>query len=128
MGRETDSFLVGKLHQLGEGVFGPSQETMAVAEQKLLDLVSPDVKKAGVKPGCVHQIFSQKNGLLFGDIITADAIEIEVGADGKMGVGKIERREISELTKIYRDLGVLVGRARLAVINKKIRELTEPQA
>ena len=129
MGREQGSFLAGKLRQLGESVaiLGPSQETMAVGEQQLLSLVGSDVEKAGVQPGGTHRIFVQSGNSLFGDTIS-DTINIEVGVDGKISVGQIERVEINEWAKTYRSLGLLRGRARLAVINHKIKELTEHQS
>ena len=128
MGKEVGGFLAKKFCQLGESILGPSQETMAATEQQLLNLVRSDVEKAGVQPGGAHRIIVQREIPLL-DKIIADTINILVSSEGsELKVGPIERVEINDRVHSYAPLGSLNGRARLAVINKKIKELTEHQS
>lgn len=127
MGKEVGGFLAKKFCQLGESILGPSQETMVAAEQNFLDLVRSDVEKAGVQPGGAHRIIVQREIPLL-DKIIADTINILVSEGSELKVGPIERVEINDWAHSYAPLGSLKGRARLAVINKKIKELTEHQS
>lgn len=128
MGVEGVNFLAGKWQQVREMVFGPSQETMAYAEQQLLNLVRLGVEKAGVQSGGTHRIPVQSDIPLLGNDVIADTINIEVGDGGQMNVGEIERVVINEGAETWVALGSLRGRVRLAAINKKIEELTEHQS
>jgi len=127
MGKEVGGFLAKKFCQLGEGILGPSQETMAATEQNFLDLVRPNVEKAGVQSGGTHQIIIQKNNPLLDTILT-DTINIMVGEGGELKVGQIVRAGIDQWTETMKIFGPLTGRKRLAVINKQIEVLTKLQS
>ncbi len=109
MGGET---LVGKLHQLGKDILGPSQETMAEAENLFLDLVKPYVRKAGVQPGQIHQFIISELSL-FSDGETIN-INILMGQDGALSIDSV--------TNGAEKVKILKGKKRLAVINEQIKD------
>ncbi len=111
MKTETAS-LVTTVKRVSEGIFGPSQEAMAAAENLFLDLVEPYVQKAGVQPGQIHQFIISELSL-FSDGETIN-INILMGQDGVLSIDSV--------TNGTEKVKILKGKKRLAVINEQIKD------